>query len=149
MTVSRCKNNLYFDRQLFFTWSRTGCGCPSGNVVFKDGTSSFCLSSASSTLKYYVKAKGAMERSVMWEEWQKEIRHCRITRAFDRKLKKIEIHIVHGAQALAAWETVLMAMKSKDKFFKPMCGIAPRGDLERKLQAFLEEGIVPNIMAEE
>ena len=93
-------------------------------------------------VKKYVDEMKAMERSAMWSKLQNEVRHCRIVKAFDKKYKKVEVYVVVGSQAEAVWKYVVVAMSKADKAYKPLCGIAPRGDLERKIRAFLEDGTV-------
>ena len=94
-------------------------------------------------IKAYIGAMGKMDRKDMWNMWQSQVRHCKIVKAFDKKFKKLEVHIVQGTEALKLWNLVVQAMSIKDKSFKILAGIAPRGDLERKLQDYLEKGNCP------
>ena len=94
-------------------------------------------------IKAYMEVMGKMDRKDMWNMWQSQVRHCKIVEACDKKTKKLEVHIIQGTEAHKLCNLVVLAMSIEDKSFKVLAGIAPRGDLERKLQDFLESGNSP------
>ena len=71
---------------------------------------------------------------------QDQARHCKVAKAFHSHHKKLEPMIRPGSDAEEVWSKGILLMISKEKHFKQMSGIAPRGDLERRLQKFLENG---------
>ncbi len=59
--------------------------------------------------------------------------HCRIVRNFDKRFSRIEAMVNHDANSMKIVHKFLMAAGATKK-----PGVAPAGDLERKLQAKLD-----------
>ena len=83
----------------------------------------------------YIAAMGGREdmRSVL----SFQIPHLMIARPFDKKLRRVELTLRDESHALF-FHNILPVIKATQKGFRPLLGQAPRTQLERALQQFLE-----------
>ena len=102
------------------------------------------MTAAHEKLQSFCQAMMAGSKEEMWERIQQQIRHCKFQKAWDKKHKKLEIMLVPQSMADTIWP-VMESILKREQFWKPLVGIAPKGDLERKLQKFLDSGEVPVI----
>ena len=62
----------------------------------------------------------------------------KICKAFDKRHVKIEASTIENNQARQVWNVIAAVMQKTDKNYKVLMGIAPRGALEREIQAYVE-----------
>ena len=73
-----------------------------------------------------------------WDTLETMVKHMRLCKSFDRRHKKIEIHVVPGTLAQQIVNGMFYVMKAKDPNFKVLQGQAPRSGLERQIQGYLD-----------
>ena len=72
-----------------------------------------------------------------WKVINEQVKHVRVRKNFDKQFVTVEIAIVRGSDSSAVYEIMKEYIKTiRDAIELP--GTAPSGDLERKLQAWLD-----------
>jgi hypothetical protein len=69
----------------------------------------------------------------------KEVRYFRICKAFNQDSKKIEVSMMEGSKSMEIFDNVIIPLMIKEGKADEKEGVAPPGDLERKIQAVLDD----------
>ena len=73
-----------------------------------------------------------------FKELQKHMKVCKVAKSYRAELKKIEVSVVHDTPAAALWTGIVELLVKMEKAEEKQ-GQAPPGDLETKIQEYLEE----------
>eukprot|EP00929_Paragymnodinium_shiwhaense_P102847 TRINITY_DN66071_c1_g1_i1.p2 TRINITY_DN66071_c1_g1~~TRINITY_DN66071_c1_g1_i1.p2 ORF type:complete len:283 (+),score=68.33 TRINITY_DN66071_c1_g1_i1:136-984(+) len=77
------------------------------------------------------------EGAKRFTELQYQVRHCSLKRGWNSKIAKLDVHCERGTNAHAAWKQIIMFLV-KYEGARYRQGPAPRGGLEREIQASLD-----------
>ncbi len=67
-----------------------------------------------------------------------ELLHCKLVKAHSKVNIKLELMIIPGTQTMAIWNDIIGSLLTTQGG-RRQHGVEPRGDLERKLQKWLDE----------
>ena len=73
------------------------------------------------------------------KQLSKEVKYVRLNKAWDPEIKKLELCFLEGSETEKFFEGTLLPIMIKDGKAREVEGVAPQGDLERKIQAALDE----------
>jgi len=91
-------------------------------------------------LSKYIAEVNGMDKALRMSMMAKEVRHIKFAKAFDKANKKLEIMILPGSKSETVFEESVLPVMKLEKGFKEKHGVAPKGNLERRLQSWLENG---------
>ena len=94
-------------------------------------------SEAAHAMKEYCATCAAMEGPT-WEAINQHVKHWRVQRNHAREYKRLEYNIVPGSPAERVTEIIVRDVLT-DKGAQRLQGVAPAGDMERKIQSWLDE----------
>lgn len=66
-----------------------------------------------------------------------QVRHVRVCKCYDKTMKKLEVNCFPGSQSYLLWQVLKDYLKGKG--CKELPGIAPMGDLERRIQKAIDD----------
>ena len=66
-----------------------------------------------------------------------QVRYVRITKCYDKAMKKLEVNCHPDSQSWAVWQVIKKYLLAKG--CKELPGVAPQGDLERRIQKAIDE----------
>eukprot|EP00959_Pyramimonas_sp_CCMP1952_P121039 2530636-Pyramimonas_sp.AAC.1 len=68
----------------------------------------------------------------------KEVRYARCCKTYDSKIKRLEVHVNSGSDSEKMLNQMLVPLWLREKAVK-LEGVAPPGDLERRIQHAIDE----------
>jgi len=90
----------------------------------------------------YVRLMGDKSKEERFEILAENFKYIKFHKAWKKEHKKMIWNVKRDTQEAEIMTTLLNILKRTDKHFKKMCGTAPKGALERKVQEYLEKGTV-------
>jgi hypothetical protein len=114
--------------------SLTAAGQEKANTVIHTAIGAFCAE---------------FQQPALMSQLHKWVRHCHVSKMFTGSLKRLEITVCSRSQLLCSeikttppdvlWDAHLMPFILRQLGGKEQAGQAPKGDLERQLQSWLDE----------
>lgn len=76
-----------------------------------------------------------------------DVKHVKLAKAFNKDHKKLHVCLRPGSPSSELMRAVLIPMfkDHKETALRVLQGVAPRGDLERRVQQWLESGVIANL----
>ncbi len=96
-------------------------------------------------IQTYVKTYEQLSPQEAFAKLATEVKHFKVRKAYKKVHKKVESAFTPPSAAESIFVSHLVPILRKDPNYRAMVGIAPRGNLERMLQSFLETGAVPDL----